>query len=86
MANEREATEEVPPRCGTCPNCKHVELSKRLFAPNPPFTHATTMDVVAWNQTLYDSPCGALDAAQTRAYRVRLRRSVRPSVRPKGAP
>lgn len=76
----------VPPRCGTCLGCTHVELSKPLFAPNPPFTHAATADAVAWNQTLYDNPCGLWDAAQTRAYRVGLRRSVRPSVRPKGAP
>ncbi len=75
----------TPPRCGVCANCRHVERTKHLAAPNPPFSHATTDTVRMWNQALHDSPCETWDAAQAAAYQAAIRDGVQPSVRPRRA-
>ena len=49
--------DQIAKRCGTCDNCEHVERSKSLFMPNPPFSHAKTFDVKYWNQLLCNFPC-----------------------------
>jgi len=53
----------VDNRCGECEHCKMVEMSKPMFMPNPPFTHANTFDVIYWNQLLCDNPCDAWPTA-----------------------
>lgn len=44
-------------RCGRCKNCKLIESKKRLFVPNPPFSHADDDTVKCWNDLLRDYPC-----------------------------
>jgi len=44
-------------RCGKCDACLHVESTKVLAIPNPPFSHATTNTVAMWNKVLFDNPC-----------------------------